>query len=217
AHERDRPRRVAALRELLLRRAQARQVHARAGAAAEDHPFAADPVEDRVHRVLDREDEARRALRALLEADVEPDRGVERGELVDEDRLQLVLERLRFALVDEVAAVAAPAADRADDAPDHLLHGELALGRCHPPAEVLLRDDVRRSLRPELRELDRLLLEGGLVLARDEGVARLPLDLGEGVATGDREVAANPEGGVLLPDRVDEVLRTNLHLLFYRR
>ena len=109
AHERDRAGGVAALRELLLRRAQPREVDARAGAAAEDDPLAPDPVEDRVHRVLDREDEARAALRLLLEADVEPDRRVEGGELVDEDRLQLVLERLRLLLGREVAAVAAPA------------------------------------------------------------------------------------------------------------
>src|SRR5262249_7192258 len=153
----------------------------------------------------------------LLEADVEPDRGVERGELVDEDRLQLVIERLCLVLVDEVAAFAAPRADRRDDPADHLPDRELALGRRHPSTEVLLRDDVRRGLRPELRELDPLLVERGLVLARDEGVARLPFDLCERVAAGDREVAANPEGGVLLRDRIDEILRADLYVLFYRR
>ena len=92
AHEADRAGRVAALGELLLRAAQLREVEARAGAAAEDDALAPDPVEDRLHRVLDREDEAGRALRLLLEADVEPDRGVEGGVLVDQDRLQLRLE-----------------------------------------------------------------------------------------------------------------------------
>ena len=58
AHEAHRARRVAALRELLLRGAQPREVEAGAGAAAEDDPLAADPVEDRLHRVVDREDEA---------------------------------------------------------------------------------------------------------------------------------------------------------------
>src|SRR5689334_15679928 len=79
AHERDGAGRVAALRELLLRGAQPREVEARARSAAEDDPLAPDPVEDRLHRVVDREDEARGALRRLLEPDVEPDRGVERG------------------------------------------------------------------------------------------------------------------------------------------
>src|SRR6476620_1907383 len=106
-----------------------REVDAGAGAAAEDDAFAANPVEDRLHRVVDREDEARTTLRTLLEADVEPDRRVEGRELVDEDRLQLGLERLGLFIVCEVAALAAPAADRLDDPPDHLLHRALALRR----------------------------------------------------------------------------------------
>ena len=144
-----------------------------------------------------------RALRLLLEADVEPDRGVERRELVDEDRLQLGLEGLGLLLVGEVAALAAPGADRGDDAADHLLHARLAVGRAHAAAEVLLGDDVRGRLRPELRELDALLLEDRLVLAGDERVAHLPLDLLERVAAGDREVA--PDGDVLCA--VDDFVR----------
>ena len=159
AHERHRPGGVAALGQLLLRGAQPREVDARPGAAAEDDALTPDPVEDRVHRVLDREDEARRALRLLLEADVEPHRGVERGELVDEDRLELGLEGLGLFVVREVAALTAPAGGRVDDPADHLAHGALALGRAHAAAEVLLRDDVRRGLRPEPGELDALLVE----------------------------------------------------------
>src|SRR5213078_3080315 len=157
AHEADRAGGVAALGELLLRRAQFREVDARAGAAAEDDPLAPDPVEDRLHRVVDREDEARAALRLLLEADVEPDRRVEGDVLVDQERLQLGLEGLRLRLVGEVAALAPPGADRVDDTADHLLDALLALGRGHAAAEVLLRDDVRGGLRPELRELDAVL------------------------------------------------------------
>ena len=95
AHERDRAGGVAALRELLLRGAQLREVDARAGAAAEDDALAADPVEDRLHRVLDREDEAGRALRLLLEADVEPDRRVEGGDW---------LTRIAFSSASKVSA-----------------------------------------------------------------------------------------------------------------
>jgi hypothetical protein len=51
---------------------------------------------------------ARRALRLLLEADVEPDGAVEGGVLVDEDRLQLGLERVALLVVGEVAALGAP-------------------------------------------------------------------------------------------------------------
>src|SRR5581483_12136583 len=46
-HERDRPGGVAALRQLLLRRAQPGEVDSRAGASLEDDALAADPVEDR--------------------------------------------------------------------------------------------------------------------------------------------------------------------------
>ena len=98
AHEGDRPGRVAALGELLLRGAQPGEVDAGAGAAAEDDPLAPDPVEDRLHRVVHREDEAGRALRLLLEADVEPHGAVERGVLVDQDRLQLGLEGVRLVV-----------------------------------------------------------------------------------------------------------------------
>src|SRR5439155_9601896 len=127
AHEGHGPGRVAALGELLLRRAEVREVDAGARAAAEDDALAADPVEDRLHRVVDREDEARRALRLLLEADVEPNRGVERGHLVDEDRLELRLEGVGLLVAREVAARAAPAADGLDDAGDHVLDAALAL------------------------------------------------------------------------------------------
>ena len=155
-----------------------------------------------------------RALRLLLEADVEPDRRVERGELVDEDRLQLGLEGLGLLLGREVAALAAPAAGRVDDPADHLPHGALALGRGHAAAEVLLRDDVRRGLRPELGELDALLVERRLVLAGDERVAELPLDLVERVAAGDREVPADGEAGVLVDDGVHELVGLDLDLAF---
>ena len=119
---------------------------------------------------------------------------VEGGELVDEDRLQLGLEGVGLVVGREVAALAAPAADRVDDAADHLLDAGLALRRAQLSAEVLLRDDVRGRLRPELRELDRLLVERGLFLARDERVADLPLDLVERIAAGNREEPPHSEG-----------------------
>ena len=72
-----------------------RQVDARARAAAEDHPLLGVPGEDRLHRVLDGEDEAGATLRRLLEADVEPHRRVERGHLVQQDVGQLGLEGAR--------------------------------------------------------------------------------------------------------------------------
>src|SRR5581483_9410411 len=219
AHERHGARRVAALRQLLLRGAELRQVDPGAGAAAEDDALPADPVEDVLHRVLDRKDEARGALRLLLEADVEPDGAVERGVLVDEDRLQLGLERVALLVVGEVAALGAPCDRRLDDAADHLLDAGLPLGRAQPAAEVLLGDDVRRRLRPELRELDAALLERGPVPAGDGRVARLPLDLVEGIAPWDREEAAHAEASSFVGDGVHHlrVRGVDRRLLLHRR
>ena len=205
AHERNGAGRVAALRQLLLRRAQAGEVDARARAAAEDDALAPDPVEDRLHRVVDREDEAGRALRRRLEADVEPDGAVEGGELVDEDRLQLGFERVGLVGVGEVTAFLAPGDDGVDDAADHLLHARLALRRGEAAAEVLLGDDVRGRLRPELRELDPALLERRPVAAWDDRVARLPFDLVERVAPGDGEEALDAEARTLLDDGIDDL------------
>ena len=112
---------------------------------------------------------------------------------------------LALLVVGEVAALRAPGDGRVDDAADHLLDARLALGRAEPAAEVLLGDDVRRRLRPELRELDAALLEGGAVAARDDGVARLPFDLVERVPSGDREEAAHPEASCLVADGVDHL------------
>ena len=89
-----------------------------------------------------------RALRVLLEADVEPDRAVEGGLLVQQDVGELGLEGVGVLVGGEVAALAAPAGDRAGDAGDHLLDRALALVGAEPAAEVLLGDDVGRVLRP---------------------------------------------------------------------
>ena len=86
-------------------------------------------------------------------ADVEPHRAVERGPLVDEDRLQLVAERVGLVVVGEVAAVDAPVGDGVGHPVDHLAQRRLPPGRAEVPAEVLLGGDVRRVLRPGDREL----------------------------------------------------------------
>ena len=135
------------------------------------------------------------------------------------------LTRIAFSSASNVSAssssakyspVAAPAADRGDDAADHLAHAPLALGGAEAAAEVLLGDDVRRRLRPELRELDALLVEGRLVLARDERVAHLPFDLLEGVAAGDREVAADAGVSLGVDHRVLELRVGDLDCLHGR-
>src|SRR5262249_44298112 len=171
-----------------------------AGAAAEDHSFLGVPLEDRLERVLDREDEAGRALRVLLEADVEPDRRVERRQLVEKDIGELSLERVGVVIGGEVAALATPFRDRSGDAADHLLDRRLALGRGELSAEVLLGDDVRRVLRPGRRELDPALLERRLLRVADDRVTDLPLDHVErmgarlGVAATDPKTAVTSDG-----------------------
>jgi hypothetical protein len=108
--------------------------------------------------------------------DVEPDGRVERRHLVQEDVRQLGLEGVAVLDGGEVAPLAPPVGDRAGDAADHLLDRVLARGRAELAAEVLLGDDVRRVLRPRLRELDAGLLEREPVAVPDARVAALPLD-----------------------------------------
>ena len=141
---------------MLHRAADLGEVDAGAGAALEDDPLLGVPGEDGVHVVLDREDEAGRGLllARVLPADVEPDRAVEGGLLVDQDRSQFGIEGVGVLIGGEVALLAADLGDPVGDAADHLLDGSLALGGAGLPAEVLLGDDVGRVLRPGLRELD---------------------------------------------------------------
>jgi hypothetical protein len=93
---------------------------------------------------------------------------------------ELVAERQRVLGGLEVAVGLAPRVDGVGDAGDHLLDRALAVGGAQRAAEVLLHDDVGRGLRPRLGELDLALLEVHLAVgAADDGVAQLPLDLGE--------------------------------------
>ena len=147
--------------------------------------------EDRLHRVVDRVDEARRALRRLLEAAVEPDRAVERGLLLDEQMLEIAAEGREGVVGREIASASAPTRkwcrrpgrSSCSDRP-------FALGRPDVAAEVLRDDDVGGLLRPGLRHLDLALLEDDLpFFAADDGVAQLPFDLIERVGSGRRKKA----------------------------
>ena len=148
-------------------------------------------MKDRLHLVLDREDEAGRALRTLLKSDVEPDRGVERGHLVQEDVSELLFEGRGVWRRSKIAAFGAPAGDRSGDPADHLLDRALTGGRAKLAAEVFLRDDVRRVLRPRRGKFDIGLLEGDPVAVADARIADLPLDGVEGVGSRRGEVPPN--------------------------
>ena len=84
--------------------------------------------EDRVHVVVDREDEAGRALRLGLDTDVEPDRAVEGRHLVDEQVGQFGLEGVALGVAGEVARWRSPQVGWYDHAADKLAHAGLALG-----------------------------------------------------------------------------------------
>src|SRR4029453_19224617 len=128
----------------------------------------------------DRVDEAGRALRELLETDVEPDGTVERGFLIDEKVLQIVAECLEIVFAREVPLRAGPGRDRVHDAADQLLDALFARGGSNLAAEVLRHHDVGRLLRPEPRNLHVPLFEDELpFLIADDRRPHLPLDLVE--------------------------------------
>ncbi len=159
AHEGDGTRGVAAGGQQLLGGADAGEVQAGAGAALEDHALFLVPVEDRLHGVVDGQDEAGGDLLRLGRADVEPDRAVEAEDLVQEGVGQFVLEDLGVGGRGEVLVVLAGLPIRLHDAVDELLQAHLALRGADGTAEVLAGDDVDRVHRPEVGELDAALLE----------------------------------------------------------
>ena len=202
-HEAHRSGCGAATLQPLLRRPDRRQIDAGTRPALEDRAFLDVPVEDRLHLVFDREDEAGAGLlRLALDADVEPHRGVERCLLVDEQVLQLDAERPGLRLVDEVAVLVAPRGDGVDDAVDDLAQRRLTGRRAEMATEVLLGDDVRRVERPRRRELHVGLLEGhgAVPEVADPGIAPLPCHRVVGVRPRLGEVAADADAGLLRGD-----------------
>ncbi len=91
-HEADRAGGDAAAGKRFAAAAQRRKIRARARAPLEEHALDLGQVHDRFHVVLDRVDEAGRALRLGLHADVEPDGRIEGHLLLDEQVRQFVAE-----------------------------------------------------------------------------------------------------------------------------
>ena len=132
------------------------------------------------------------ALRLLLEADVEPDRRVEGGELIAEDRLQLVLERPRLLLAREVAARRPQPAIVSTTRPIICFTLRSRSGEVMRPRKyfcatmfVAVCDQNFGNRRPSART--------PAILAGDVRVAGLPLDLAERVAPLDREEATDAQ------------------------
>ena len=185
AHEGDGPGGLAARGEYFFRGADPGQVHAGARPALEDHAFDLAPFQDGFHGIVDRKDETRRALGRVLDAHVEPDRAVERGALVQDDLLQLVMEDVGVFFGREVSLGPPPAGDRVRHAVDHVLDAVLALRRAEGAPEILGHDDVGGQLRPAGRDLHVVLLEDDLAaVPRDGGRALLPFHAFVGVHAG---------------------------------
>ena len=174
-HEADRPGSDAAAGEGFVAAAQRGEIRARAGAPLEEHALGLHQVHDGLHIVLHGVDEAGRALRLGLHADVEPDRRIEAHLLLDEQVRQVVAESVARGGGGEISAVLAPADDRIDHAADQLPHGSFALGRIQLAVEVFRRDDIGRRLRPGFGNLHIFLAEDHLPLfVADLGDAPFP-------------------------------------------
>ena len=115
--------------------------------------------------------------------DVEPDRGVEAEDLVDERVGELVLEDLGVLGGGEVAVLPAGCHVDAHDPVHELLQAPLALRRADRAAEVLGGHDVGGVDRPEVGELHAVLLEVDRAVppVGHDDVAALPGDLVIGV------------------------------------
>ena len=131
-------------------------------------------------------DHARRHLLRRACSHVEPHRGIEAEDLVQQHPRQFVGEDLGVVLGGEVAVLEPGAVVDAHHSVDELAQAGLTLRRAGGTAEVLAGDDVRGVDRPELGELHAALLEVHRAVApvRHHDVAALPGDLVVGVHAG---------------------------------
>ncbi len=181
-HERHRSGCGAAAVQDFFRGTERREVRAGAGAVLEQHAFGLGQVEDRFHGVLDRVDEAGRALGIFFHAEVEPHGAVEGGVLMEEEIGQFVREGVPVLGRGEVYLPFAPSGEGFHDPGDELPHAVLALRGAHHAAEILGNHYVDGQLRPGCGTLDALLLEHHLAaFAGDERVEWLPFHGGEGI------------------------------------
>ena len=196
-HEADWTRGRAAADKQLFRRAQRRQVGAGARAVLEEHALGLGQAKDRLHGVFDPVDEARRALRIGLDADVEPHRRIERHLLRHQQVAKFGAVVVRGFLIREVAVLHAPVGDGVGDPADELAHRALPIGRAELATEVFLHHHVRRGLAPRFRHLHIALLEDDLAaLAHDAGGPHVPLDPAESVVAwpGEKAFDLHPRG-----------------------
>ncbi len=192
--------RTAAAGEFLAGGADAGEVGAGAGAEFEQHGLGLSQIHDGVHVVVDVLDEAGGALRELVlavgahddlvvlipvvvalagifadavgvvEAEVEPDGGVEGAVLVDEQPGELFAEDFGLGFVGEVAVGQTPIGDGARDAVDDLLEGRFATAGVWVGAvvdvavKILGGENLGGEVGEGFGDLDVLLFEDGLAL-----------------------------------------------------
>ena len=119
-HEAHRAAGGAAAAHPLPARSDSAEVDAGPRSALEDAALLAVPVEDRLHGVVHRQDEAGRRLgHGVGHPEVEPDRGVERGALADQQPAELIGERRRLGL-SQMSRLGAPHHQRVHHPVDHL-------------------------------------------------------------------------------------------------
>ena len=142
-HEGNRARCRATGVQEFLARANAREVQSSTRATLEDQAFFAVPVQDRVHGVIHGQDEAGTDLLLGGGTHVEPDRGVEREDLVDQHPRHFVLKDFGVCFGGEVTVVAAGLGVGQHDAVDELAQAGLTLFGANGATEVLRGHDGR--------------------------------------------------------------------------
>ena len=124
----------------------------------------------------------------FVEPEVEPNGGVERAALIDQQPLELLVEDLGLLFVFEIAVLDAPLGDRAGDAVDDLFEGALtaALEGIVAVVDVAVKVFGSKDFGGEIgesgRDFDVLLLKhGGTLVVGNLGGAERPLDVIIGV------------------------------------
>ena len=165
AHEGNRARGRAAAGEPFAARAQAGEIGAGAGTVLEQPPFGAHQFQDAVHAVVHAVDEAGGALRLGLDADVEPDRGIEGQLLVQQQVDELVPEVGRRSPRPRNTPAVSPSPEMVSAT----LAKQLAQGILAGVAgavEVLGGDDLGGGLGPGSGKLDAAAVRKGFSPAR---------------------------------------------------
>ena len=136
------------------------------------------------------------------QANVEPDRRIERPVLVNAQPCQFVVEHVGILLGGEVAILETAIGDGPADPVNELLDRILALAALDVAVEILARNDFRGQLAPRGRHFDVVLLEDGLtVVARNLRRPRFPFQLVEWMSARGGEVMLYPQTLGLLVSR----------------